>query len=52
MVYKRINATKIQQKGKSIVITDATKTNQNELLAKSMVGCLPEEIPYASLSEI
>lgn len=48
---REINAAEIQQKGKMLVITDATTTNQNELLAKSVVGRLSEEIPDA-LSKI
>ncbi|KAH0746461.1 hypothetical protein KY285_008118 [Solanum tuberosum] len=49
---REMNAAKIQQRGKKLVITDATTTNQNEILAKSVIGSLPEEVPEASLSEI
>ncbi|KAG5594744.1 hypothetical protein H5410_035976 [Solanum commersonii] len=49
---REMNAAKIQQRGKKLVITDATTTNQNEILAKSVIGSLPEEVSEASLSEI
>lgn len=44
MVYKRINASKIQQKGKEFVITNTTTKNQNEILARSVIGSLSEDI--------
>lgn len=47
MVYNRINATRFNKKRKLIFITDSTTTNQNELLAKGVVGCPPEEIPIS-----
>ncbi|KAG5569604.1 hypothetical protein H5410_059370 [Solanum commersonii] len=49
---REMNAAKIQQRGKKLVITDATTTNQNEILAKSVIGSLPEKVSEASLSEI
>lgn len=35
-----------------LVIADATTKTQNEILAKSVVGSLPKEIPDVTLSEI
>uniref|UniRef100_M1DFA8 DUF4283 domain-containing protein n=1 Tax=Solanum tuberosum TaxID=4113 RepID=M1DFA8_SOLTU len=49
---REINAAKIQQKGNSIIISEVTTKSQNELLEKSVVESLPEEIPNVTLSEV
>ncbi|KAH0761235.1 hypothetical protein KY290_017308 [Solanum tuberosum] len=49
---RELNGARIQQKGNSLIISDAISTTQNESLAKSVVGSLPEEIPGITLSEI
>uniref|UniRef100_A0A0V0IZK3 Putative ovule protein n=1 Tax=Solanum chacoense TaxID=4108 RepID=A0A0V0IZK3_SOLCH len=49
---RELNGARIQQKGNSLIISDAISTTQNESLAKSIVGSLPEEIPGITLSEI
>ncbi|KAG5584103.1 hypothetical protein H5410_044537 [Solanum commersonii] len=49
---RELNGARFQQKGNSLIISDAISTTQNESLAKSVVGSLPEEIPGITLSEI
>ena len=49
---REINAANIQQKGNSIIISETTTKIQNELLEKTVVENLPEEIPNVTLSEV
>ncbi|WMV07421.1 hypothetical protein MTR67_000806 [Solanum verrucosum] len=49
---REMNAAKTHRQGNSLVISDEASRTQNELLARCVVGSLPEEIPNVILSEI
>ncbi|KAF3645205.1 putative pre-mRNA-processing factor 6-like [Capsicum annuum] len=49
---RELNGARIQQKGNTLVISETTPTTQNQSLAKSVVGTLPEEISGVTFLEI
>lgn len=49
---EKMNAAKTHRQGNSLVIFEEADRTLNELLARCMVGTLPEEIPNVILSEI
>lgn len=47
-----MNTTEVERKGKSLIISEDSGKAQNELLARSVVGSLSEEIVDVHLADI